>query len=386
MDPEERWVCVLEDAGVVSALGCGAEATLAALDAGGAEGAGLGLREVGGLPDGGRTHFGFAPPDTVSAEAVARAGSRVGALVDAAMEQIAPALGRILAEAGAERVGAVVGTSNSTMEEFTDDPRVIDMSYPAGRIAGRWGVRGPAWAVSTACSSSAKVFASARWLLAEGVCDAVVAGGADAYTRTVVGGFHALEALSSEPTRPLAADRDGLSLGEGAAFFVMRRARAGESAGKIALLGVGESSDAYHLTAPDPGGRGAEEAMRRALEDAGLGEGDVDYVNLHGTGTKYNDAMECAAVRRVFGDAVPCSSTKPLTGHCLGAAGAIEAALCFLALRRGWGMPPQAAGEVDRELAPFPVPAPGNRMPLRRALSNSFAFGGSNASVLLGRE
>ena len=235
MDPEERWVYVLEDAGVVSALGCGAEATLAALDAGGAEG----LREVGGLPDGGKTFFGFAPPETVSAEAVLRAGSRVGALVDAAMEQIAPTLGRILAEAGAERVGAVVGTSNSTMEEFTDDPRTIDMSYPAGRIAGRWGVRGPAWAVSTACSSSAKVFASARWLLAEGLCDAVVAGGADAYTRTVVGGFHALEALSAEPTRPLAADRDGLSLGEGAAFFVMRRARAGESDGERRQHGAG---------------------------------------------------------------------------------------------------------------------------------------------------
>lgn len=377
MTRKETWL--LADMGIVSALGTGAEETFARMSAGDTSG----MKPMGGLPGGDSTVFGYVPDAAVSPEAVARSGSRAGALIDAAMAQIAPALAA-LREGGvpAERIGGVVGTSNSTMEEFTDNPDRVDMAQPAERLREVWGVGGPAWVVSTACSSSAKVFASARRLLEWGLCDAVVAGGVDAHTRTVAGGFHALEALSSSPTRPLAVDRDGLNLGEGAAFFVLRRGAEGERG--VALLGVGESSDAYHLTAPDPEGRGAEEAMRRALEDAGQQPGAIDYVNLHGTGTTYNDAMECAAVRRVFGDAVPCSSTKPMTGHCLGAAGAIEAALCWLALRRGRGMPPHVAGNADPAIAPFPLPAPGNGEPLHTVLSNSFAFGGSNAALVLG--
>ena len=162
---------------------------------------------------------------------------------------------------------------------------------------------------------------------------------------------------------------------------MMRKAGEGESG--ICLAGVGESSDAHHLTAPDPEGRGAEAAMLAALADAALEPGGIDYINLHGTGTTYNDSMECAAVRRVFGDATPCSSTKPLTGHCLGAAGAIEAGLCWLALKSQAGMPPHAVDGIDRTLAPFPVPQVGDRTPVRNALSNSFAFGGSNATVIL---
>ena len=207
----------------------------------------------------------------------------------------------------------------------------------------------------------------------------MLVGGADAKTRTVIEGFHALESLAPDLTRPLSADRDGINLGEGAAVFVMRREGAG-----VALLGVGESSDAHHLTAPDPEGKGAEAAMRAALADANLAPDEVGYVNLHGTGTVYNDAMECAAVRRVFGDRVACSSTKPLTGHCLGAAGAIEAALCYLVLRENRGLPPHV-GPVDPALAPFPIPRVGDTIPVRVILSNSFAFGGSNASVVLGR-
>ena len=361
----------LTDLGVVSALGCGCDATVRRLFAGEAPG----FRRLALQTGGDETFFGFAdlPPS-----AFAAAPTRVAALLDAAVAQLDLAsLYRTVAPA---RVGAVLGTSNSTMEEFTDRPDVIDMGYPAARLREKWGVGGPVWCVSTACSSSGKAFASARRLLDEGICDAVLVGGADAATRTVIEGFHALEALSPRRTRPLSADRDGISLGEGAAVFVMRRADSG-----LALLGVGESSDAYHLTAPDPEGRGAEAAMRAALADAGLTPEAVDYVNLHGTGTVYNDAMECAAVRRVFGDGVACSSTKPLTGHCLGAAGAIEAAICFLALRRGRGLPPHVAAPVDPALAPFPVPRVGDGTPVKTALSNSFAFGGSNASVLLGR-
>ena len=372
-------VFALTDLGVVSALGLGVDETERRMSAGDTSG----MKPLGGLSCGDSTVFGFAPESAVSPESVARAGSRVGALVDAAMEQLRPALDALAAEVPASRIGAVVGTSNSTMEEFTSNPDRIDMAYPSERLKEKWGVGGPAWSVSTACSSSAKVFASARRLIEDGMCDAVVVGGADAYTRTVVEGFHALEALSPNLTRPLAADRCGINLGEAAALFIMRRRAAGE--GTVALLGTGESSDAHHMTAPDPDGRGAEAAMRAALADAGLSPVDIDYLNLHGTGTTYNDAMECAAVRRVFGDTVRCSSTKPLTGHCLGAAGAIEAALCWLALRRGVGMPPHAVEGIDRSLAPFPVPSVGDSHGLTRALSNSFAFGGSNASVILGR-
>lgn len=369
----------LTDLGMVSALGAGADETFSRMRSADVSG----MRQLSGLSGGDSTVFGFAPDYVVSKEAVARAGTRIGALVDAALGQMRPALDSLIREIGSSRIGAVVGTSNSTMEEFTDVPDVIDMAYPARRLKEKWGIGGPAWSVSTACSSSAKVFASARRLISEGLCDAVVVGGADAYTRTVVEGFHSLEALAPDLTRPLAADRCGINLGEGAAFLIMRR---GGDIGSVGLMGVGESSDAYHLTAPDPEGRGAEASMRAALLDAGLSPGDIDYINLHGTGTTYNDSMECAAVRRVFGDSVPCSSTKPLTGHCLGAAGAVEAALCWLALRNSCGMPPHATDGVDVAMAPFPVPKAGDRMPLRTALSNSFAFGGSNATIILGRK
>ena len=371
---------VLTDLGIVSALGIGPAETERRMFAGDTSG----MKPVDGLPGGESTVFGFAALPT---EEFAAAGTRVGALADAAIRQMGPALDQLRGEVPSERIGIVVGTSNSTMEEFIDNPDRIDMAYLAERLKVRLGFGGPAWSVSTACSSSAKAFASARRLLEHGICDAVLVGGADAYTRTVVGGFHALESLSPRLTRPLCVDRDGISIGEGAAFFIMRRGRGSgiRDEAEVRLLGVGESSDAHHLTAPDPEGRGAEASMRAALADAGLAAADIDYVNLHGTGTVYNDAMECAAVRRVFGDRTPCSSTKSLTGHCLGAAGAIDAALCYLALRRGRGAPPHCAGPVDGMLAPFPVPQVGDDRPIRAVLSNSFAFGGSNASVILGR-
>lgn len=367
---------LLTDLGIVSALGAGIETTARRMFAGDTSGMKT-LRGV--LPGGDETVFGFADlPDA----AFAAAPTRVAALLDAALGQLSPALERLRRDVPPERIGAVIGTSNSTMEEFTANPDRIDMAYPSERLRTKWGVGGPTWVVSTACSSSAKAFASARRLIADGLCDAVLVGGADAFTRIVVNGFHALEAISPRLTRPLAADRDGINLGEGAAVFILRRAKDGEKG--VALLGVGESSDAYHLTAPDPEGRGAEAAMRSALADAALAPDEVDYVNLHGTGTVYNDAMECAAVRRVFGDSVACSSTKPLTGHTLGAAGALETALCWIALRHGCGLPPHVVPSVDAALAPFPVPSVGNEMCARTALSNSFAFGGSNASVIVG--
>ncbi len=373
-EQEQRFI--LSALGVVSALGVGEAETTRRLFAADASG----MKALGPLSGGDMTVFGFAP---LGEAEFSSAPTRISALTDAAMAQIENDLAELVASVPENRIGVVIGTSNSTMEEFTANPDKIDMAYPAVQIARRYGLKGPAWSVSTACSSSAKVFASARRLIADDICDAVIVGGADAWTRTVVEGFHSLEALSPRRTRPLAADRDGINLGEGAAIFIMRRGGPGDG---VSLMGVGESSDAYHLTAPDPQGGGAEASMRAALADAGLEPGDIDYVNLHGTGTTYNDTMECAAVLRVFGTAVACSSTKPLTGHCLGAAGAIEAALCYLALKRGRGAPPHAVDGVDRSLAPFPVPAVGDATAVKTALSNSFAFGGSNATVILGWE
>lgn len=350
--------------GISCALGSGADAVERRMNAGDRSG----MKRLGGLSGGDSTFFGFAGgmprPETLHDRCSIPGGlPRVAMLIDKAVSQISEELEDAMAEFGAKRVGAVVGTSNSTMEEFTDNPDTIDMSYPAARLREKWGVMGPCWSVSTACSSSAKAFAAARRLLDGGSCDAVVVGGADAYTRAVVEGFHALEALSPGLAQPLSPCRDGINLGEGAAFFLMRRDGRG-----VELLGVGESSDAYHMTAPDPEGRGAEAAMRAALAEASLTPGDIDFVNLHGTGTIQNDAMECKAARRVFGGlepppgaspadglAVKVLSTKGMTGHCLGAAGAVEAALCWLQLRRRPAV----------------------------CMSNSFAFGGSNASVIL---
>lgn len=316
----------LSDLGLVTALGNGLAATAEALKRGDTLGL-VPLEKV--LPEGDATYFGFARGvEGLNGAENTTGQPRVAALLDATLAQLAEPLAELKATIPAERIGVVLGTSNSIMEEYTSNPDVIDMSYPAAYTARQIGAKGPAWCVSTACSSSGKVFASARRLLQDGVCEAVVVGGADSFTRVVVNGFNALEAVSPRLTRPLAADRDGINLGEGAALFIMRRGTSG-----VVLAGVGESSDAYHLTAPDPEGRGAERAMNAALAEAGMRPDEVDYLNLHGTGTIYNDAMECAAVKRLFGEKICCSSTKPLTGHTLGAAGAVEAALCWLALR-----------------------------------------------------
>lgn len=280
-------------------------------------------------------------------------------------------LDAFIARYGATRVAIVLGASNTGIDEaqrfvdrWLDDgakpPEMrfsqIELGTPADYLKRLLGVKGPAYVISTACSSSAKAFGAAHRLIAAGVVDAALVGGVDGRCRFAMNGFHALGALAQGRCRPLAPDRDGINLGEGVALFALERGMSG-----VCLAGVGETSDAYHATAPDPEGNGAEAAMRAALADAGLSPSDVGYVNLHGTGTQANDAMEMKSVRRVFGaDFTAYESTKSLTGHCLGAAGAVEAALCWLYL---------SAGHVKGA-----------------ALSNSFAFGGSNASVVLTRE
>ncbi|MDO5463156.1 MAG: beta-ketoacyl synthase N-terminal-like domain-containing protein [bacterium] len=338
-----------------------------------------GMRLMDGiLPNGDQTPFGWVdlPKDfepTLS--------TRCERLLAAAYAQIKDAFEDLKTRVPMDRIGIVLGTSNSAMEEYTTNPTHIDMALPATFLKRLTGIKGPSYVISTACSSSGKVFASARQLIVKGCCDAVLVGGVDAYTRLVVNGFYSLEALSTSLTRPFGADRTGINLGEGAALFILENRPA-----EVMLLGVGESSDAYHLTAPDPEGKGAEMALREALADAGLVPADVDYVNLHGTGTTYNDKMEARAVVEVFGDRIACSSTKPMTGHALGAAGAIEAALCWLMLQaKGPAFPHVLSGERDMTLPSLPlVEKPTLRYP-KRVISTSFAFGGSNVAVLLGR-
>lgn len=254
-------------------------------------------------------------------------------------------------------------------------------------IAKISGAKGPAYTVSTACSSSAKVFASAQAMLDLNVCDAVIVGGADTLCHLTLNGFEALAALSREVCNPMSRNRIGLNIGEGAALFILSR-----EPGAIRLLGVGESSDAHHISAPAPDGRGAEAAMRHALAEAGLKPDAIHYINLHGTGTKHNDSMEAAAIHRIFGQ-VPVSSTKPLVGHCLGAAGAIEVGFCWLALERaereGVPLPPHHwDGAVDESFPNLNLVRRGTYIQGDRPvyfLSNSFAFGGSNCSVLIGK-
>lgn len=272
----------------------------------------------------------------------------------------------------ASRIAIVLGASNTGIDEaqgYVSDwlatgvrPEKlhfsqIELGTPSDYLKRLLGVAGPAYTISTACSSSAKVFGTARRLIEAGVVDAAVVGGVDGRCRFAMNGFHALGALAQGHCRPLAEDRDGINLGEGVALFLMEKAPLPGVARTIAVVGCGESSDAYHATAPDPEGRGAEAAMRAAMAEGGLQPADVAYVNLHGTGTLANDAMEMKAVRRIFDPLPRVESTKTMTGHCLGAAGAIEAALCALYL---------STGHVKGA-----------------ALSNSFAFGGSNACVAL---
>jgi 3-oxoacyl-[acyl-carrier-protein] synthase-1 len=322
-------------------------------------------------------------------------------LLLAALRQIEPSVSQAIQCYGPERVAVVIGTSTSGIAE---GERAVEALCETGRLPGSYHykqqelgaaaeflarhlqIQGPAFVVSTTCSSGANALAAARRLLRLGICDAVVTGGADALCRTTLKGFAALESVAGTRCNPFSRNRDGILLGEGAALFLMSR-----EPGPIALLGVGSNADAYHISAPRPDGTGAFNAMSDALRDAGLHAGRVDYINLHGTGTRQNDAMESLAVERLFGGATPCGSSKGATGHCLGAAGAIEAGFCWLSLSdanpRHYRPPHVWDNAADPLLPPLAFVKAGDRSvnPLEYCLSNSFAFGGNNVSLVIGR-
>ncbi|MCP3984568.1 MAG: beta-ketoacyl-ACP synthase [bacterium] len=332
---------------------------------------------------------------------------RNNAMALAALFQIEEPLREAIARFGASRVGVVMGTSTSGVSDaelairhhLETESLAPSFDYAQLEFGGiadftaRWlGAEGPAYTLSTACSSGARALASARSMLRLGFCDAVVAGAADTLCGLTTGGFSSLQAIAPEPTNPMSVNRRGLTLGEGAAVFLVTR-ETGDGGG-VRLAGVGESSEAHHMSAPDPDGRGAETAIRLALEDAEADPSDIAYVNLHGTGTALNDAMESAAVERVLGREVACSSTKPMTGHTLGAAGAIEAAFSWLVLEHAQNgtlsLPPHVYdGEFDPACAPIHLAHKGETVGVRgRALvlTSSFGFGGNNCCLVLERK
>lgn len=307
-----------------------------------------------------------------------------------------------IARHGAGRVGVFMGTSTSGILETElayrqRDPATgaLPASFSYGSTHNPYslseclrrhlGLTGMASTISTACSSSAKVFAAAARQLELGTIDAALVGGVDSLCLTTLYGFASLELTSTEPCRPYDAGRNGISIGEGAAYALLERADSAP-AGAVWLLGSGESSDAHHMSAPHPEGLGARLAMQAALRSAGLQAGDIGYINLHGTATPANDSAEGLAVAALFGPRVPCSSTKGATGHTLGAAGAVEAVLCAIALMDGFVPGSPGTRAIDPALPPLDyrlhsAPAP----QLRHALTNSFGFGGSNCSLVFGR-
>lgn len=384
--------CYLNTLGITNALGEQCSEVAAALFAGSTHGM---VHEEGWLPEGpvlvGKVQAALPPLDCC------RDNSRNNRLLLAAVSQIVSEIFIAIERYGPERIGVVLGTSTSGIAEGEAallalnakgklpneyDYRQQEIGAPAPFLARHLGLTGPAYTVSTACTSSAKAFVSARNLLMLGICDAVIVGGVDTLCRLTLNGFSALESVSPELCLPLSVNRRGINIGEGAAVFLMTREPA-----EIEFLGAGESSDAHHISAPHPDGLGAEAAMRAALADAGLNSSDIDYLNLHATATQKNDEMESRAVARVFPQGVATSGTKAMTGHTLGAAGATELAFCYLALQHHQ-LPPHVWDQQPDPMLPPLLTTRLNetfkRTQGRICMSNSFAFGGSNACLIIG--
>lgn len=306
-----------------------------------------------------------------------------------------------------DEIGIVIGTTNSGIQEFEDSENKhhAELGNPAEFLKWYLGTKNYAASVSTACTSGTKAFSTAVKLLQNDVCKVVIAGGIDTLAAMPSYGFHALEVLSHEKSNPFSKNRDGISLGEGGALFVLTKdvkmqkcldVKSITNVGRIcksdneivALLGIGETSDAYHSATPDPDGVQAVRAIQLALDDAGLKAEDIDYINLHGTGTVSNDLMEANAIYKVFGDNVPASSTKPFTGHCLGAAASIEAFICYQILKGKRNLPiHKYDNEYDENLPKINlVNSNTENKKINTCMSTSFGFGGTNAVVIMGNK
>ena len=371
-----------DTAQIATALAAGVSPGMGPIALGGDEGAFAGSVQA---------RLALAPP-----KPLAHYDCRNNRLLLAALAQIEPAVRAACERYGAARVGVVLGTSTSGIGAgeaalgVSSEPNAggapfdymqMEIGSGAPFAAAALGLHGPAFTISTACTSSAKAFAAGRRLLQLGLCDALVVGGVDSLCELTLRGFAALESTSRERTNPMSLNRSGINIGEGAAVFLMSR-----DEGPAMLAGVGESSDAHHISAPDPSGEGGEQALRAALADAGMSTRAIGYVNLHATATRKNDEMEARLMSRVFPHGVAASGTKPLTGHTLGAAGATELGFAWLALVGERATLPRHIwdGVADPALPVLDLVADERRLSVGQAvMSNSFAFGGSNVSLVL---
>ena len=340
------------------------------------------------------------PPLSASLQSYATRNAGLAlAAIDHPADGLRGAIRQAVERYGAQRVGIVLGTSTSGIYETENAYRELaergqlpsSFSLPkqhawvatAHFMQADLGLDGPCYAISTACSSSSKALAAAQRLIAAGVCDAVLSGGVDSLCRLTLHGFDSLDILSPQPCTPLDHKRSGISLGEGAGLLLLERPSPA-NADCIQLLGCGESSDAHHMTAPHPEGKGAAIAMRAALGQAGIDAADIDYINLHATGTLLNDQAEMLALRQVFEQAPHCSGTKGLTGHTLGAAGGIETIIGWLSLKQGFRPGTCGLQQVDPGFQARVVQHSQPKVALRHVMNNNFGFGGNNSSLILG--
>lgn len=320
--------------------------------------------------------------------------NRMARMAASLLQQIDGELNVARSKWSPDRIGVLLGTStggadvtevayghyleHGALPDDYDFRRQHNYSALLHVVSALSGARGPAWMTSTTCTSSAKPLASAMRLIAADVIDAAIVGGLDTLCSMTLHGFHALGALSPSPCTPFAERRLGINIGEGGAFLLVER----RGEGRALLEGVGESCDAYHISAPHPEGLGAKMAMQRALEQVGCRPEDVDHINAHGTGTPLNDMAESKAIAGLFGTDIPVVSTKGYTGHALGGAGATEAVFSVMAIEEGWIPVSLGADPRDPEIG-IHVVTERLKQPLRRVLSNSFAFGGNNVSVVV---
>lgn len=320
--------------------------------------------------------------------------SKNNQLAASVLMRLKESVARLKSRFSSEQIGVVTGTSTSGISNF-------EMSYLESEhskfnfeiqelgnlskfVSAYFELSGPSYTISTACTSSAKAFIEGARLIGTGLCKAVIVGGCDSRSLLTLNGFDSLGAVSQSRTNPFSKNRNGINIGEGAAFFILSADR-----NAVKFAGFGESSDAFHISSPDPSGDGARKAMSQALSMANCKMEDIDYINLHGTGTIKNDAMEAAAISALGGESILCSATKPMTGHTLGAAGAIEAAICLLAFGTGNSMtiPPHIFDSAyPDELPKLNLSTSKATIDGRLAMSNSFAFGGSNVSLIFEKE
>lgn len=391
--------CYLSHLGIVNALGTSPEEVLDNL----VSGRQSGIVPCDWVPDF-PTYVAAVPGtlDPIPSKLQDQYQSRNNELAWAAVSQMIEHIQTLSDCFGSDRIAVIIGTSTSgigegeaalsAIEQHGDAPAEYryqqqEIGIVAEFVAEACNLSGPAYTISTACSSSGHAFNSAKSMLDNNIADAVIVGGVDSLCKLTVNGFAALESVSPEKTNPFSVNRSGITIGEAAALFIATRE---PSERAIELLAVGSSSDAHHISAPEPEGSGAERAINDALTRAGVKANEIDYINLHGTGTRLNDAMESKVVNRMFGTHTPCSSSKGQVGHCLGAAAANELALCWLSLQSENVhklIPPHLWDEAqDDKLALIQLASQGsqyNAGKQQTLLSSSFAFGGNNSAVVI---